>query len=171
HEAKKDSVVVEAPADQVVGSTMLSEADRRALKDQENARIAAALSGGQSAVGTQVGAGGVHTPAIQPQPPLTQQGEMRIDQQGQQPPMSHVQPQAPAEADQAKVQGLEKQMERIMTAWGMDAAGGQRTLSTYVREPNKASGASDAQGGQQSAGGTTSQRPANDLMIVKAYEQ
>lgn len=171
HEAKKDSVVVEAPADQVVGSTMLSEADRRALKDQENARIAAALSGGQSAVGTQVGAGGVHTPAIQPQPPLTQQGEMRIDQQGQQPPMSHVQPQAPAEADQAKVQGLEKQMERIMTAWGMDAAGGQRTLSTYVREPNKASGASGAQGGQQGAGGTTSQRPANDLMIVKAYEQ
>lgn len=172
HEEKKTSAIVEAPADQPVVNGMLSQADREALRAQENARIASALSGGQSAVGT--GAGAVQTPAIQAtQAPLTQQGEMRIDQQDQQPPMSQAQAQAPAGPDEAKMRGLESQMNRMMTAWGMGGDNGaQRTLSTYVREPSK--GATNAAGGQanqQVNGTSSSQRPANDLMVVKAYEQ
>lgn len=172
-EQKKASVIVEAPADQPVAHGMLSQADREALRAQENARIASALSGGQSAVGT--GAGVVQTPAIQAtQAPLTQQGEMRIDQQGQQPPMSQVQAQVPAGLDEARMRGLESQMNRMMTAWGMGSGdgGAQRTLSTYVREPSKtANSAGAGQASQQNNGSSQNARPANDLMIIKAYEQ
>lgn len=172
NEQKKASSIVEAPPEQPVAGGMLSQADRDALKAQENARIAAALSGGRSAVGTQVG----QTPsqasvAQQPNVPAPQQGAVRLDQQ--QPPMSQAHAAPAAGLDEAKVHGLEQQMQRMMTAWGMGADGGaQRSLSTYIREPSKASNATTGQVGQQTSGANTSQqRSPNDLMVVQAYEQ
>lgn len=171
-EQKKESVIVEAKSDQPVATGMLSEADRAAMKGEENARIAAALAGGQSAVGNQVGAGTVQ-PNMQPaqQQPLTQQGEMRVDQHAQQPAYSQAPAQAaPASPDQEKLKGLESQMNTLMTAWGMGQGDGQRTLSAYVRESRKGgNGAADGQSNQDSARAST-QRPANDLMVVKAYD-
>jgi len=179
-EEKKASTIVQAPAEQPVASGMLSQAERDALKAQENARIATALSGGQSAVGAQVGAGAstVQAPANQQptQAPLTQQGETRIDQRGQQQqPQQAAQqaPQPPAGPDEARLKGLESQMQRMMTAWGMGGDNGaQREFSTYVREAGKGASASGgAQANQQAGNSGGGQRPANDVMVVKAYEQ
>jgi len=171
-EEKKASVIVEAKSDQPVASGMLSETDRAAMKTQENARIAAALAGGQSAVGSQVGAGAVQ-PNMQtsaPQQPATQQGEVRVDQHAQQQAATQAPAQAaPAGPDQAKLKGLEDQMNSLMTAWGMGQGEGQRTLSTYVRDTRKSSGGS-AQASQEGSGQLSTQRPANDLMVVKAYD-
>lgn len=177
-EVKKASLIVEAPADQPVANGMLSQTDRDALKAQENARINAALSSGHSAIGAEVVAPMVQTPAIQQTgAPLTQQGPVRLDQQAQQPPMSQSNgsaPPGPMGPDEAKMKGLESQMQRLMGAWGMGSgdAGGQRALSTYVREPGKsAAGGAGAQSGQQANAASASQRAANDLMVVKAYDQ
>lgn len=177
-EEKKASVIVESKADQPVVTGMLSEAERAALAKMENERIAAALTGGQSAVGNQVGAGAVQQnidgaqQPQQPQQPLTGQGEVRVDQR--------VQPSAPADQapaqpsqtgpDQERLKGLENQMNSMMAAWGIGQGDGQRTLSTYVRDSRKSGSASDSQGGQGSAGQAPTQRPANDLMVVKAYD-
>lgn len=174
NEQRKASSVVEAPPEQPVAGGMLSQADRDALKAQENARIAAALSGGRSAVGTQVGQAPSQAPATQqPNVPAPQQGAVRLDQQ--QPPMSQAHAAQAAAPDEAKLHGLEQQMQRMMTAWGMGGAdgGAQRTLSTYIREPSKASNAAAGQMGQQQANGASmnQQRSPNDLMVVKAYEQ
>lgn len=173
NEQKKASSIVEAPAEQPVAGGMLSQADRDALKAQENARIAAALSGGRSAVGTQVGPTPSQSPATQqPNVPAPQQGAVRLDQQ--QPPMSQAHAAPAAGPDEAKLHGLEQQMQRMMTAWGMGGAdgGAQRSLSTYIREPSKASNAAAGQAGQQTNGtNMNQQRSPNDLMVVKAYEQ
>lgn len=178
-EEKKASSIVQASSDQPVAAGMLSQADRDALKSQENARIAAALSGGQSAVGAQVGTGGATVQTSAPQQastPLTQQGEQRIDQRAQQsqPPQqqaSQTAPQQPAGPSEAKMKGLESQMQRMMTAWGMGPeTGAQRGSSTYVREVAK--GGNAATGNQAAQQGSTSgsnQRQADDLMVVKAY--
>jgi hypothetical protein len=172
-EEKKASTIVEAPADQPVVKGMLSQADREALRAQENERIANALSGGQSAVSN--GTGVIQTPAIQAaQAPLTQQGEVRIDHQAQQPPISQAVVQVPAAPDEAKMRGLESQMSRMMTAWGMGAGEGsaQRTLSTYVREPSKsANSAAVGPASQQNSISSQNARPASDVMVIKAYEQ
>lgn len=178
HEEKKASTIVQAPPEQPVAAGMLSQADRDALKAQENARIATALSGGQSAVGAQVGAGAspVHAPPNQQtsSAPLTQQGEVRLDQRGQQPVNSQASPQQPPAApDQEKMRGLESQMQRMMSAWGMGSDNGTpRGASTYVREVAKAANSVGGNQAIQQAGNTSAtQRPANDVMIVKAYEQ
>lgn len=172
NEQKKASSIVEAPPEQPVAGGMLSQADRDALKAQENARIAAALSGGRSAVGTQVGSTPSQPPMTQqPNVPAPQQGAVRLDQQQ---PMSQAHAATPAAPDEAKLHGLEQQMQRMMTAWGMGGAdgGAQRTLSTYVREPSKASNTTGGQVGQQANGvNMNQQRSPNDLMVVKAYEQ
>jgi hypothetical protein len=173
-EKKKASAIVEAKSDQPVTNGMLSESDRAAMATQENARIAAALAGGQSAVGNQVGSGAVQ-PNMQPsvaQPqPLTQQGVMRVDQHAQQAPAAPAPVQtAPAGPDQDRLKGLENQMNSMMTAWGMGQSDGQRTLSTYVREVRKSSNGSAPQANQDGAGQASTQRPANDLMVVKAYD-
>ncbi|MFC5511063.1 hypothetical protein ACFPOU_07980 [Massilia jejuensis] len=172
-EEKKASAIVESKSDQPVVTGMLSEADRAAMAKQENERIAAALTGGQSAVGNQVGAGAAQ-PNMQgtQQQPITQQGEMRVDQYAQQPaPAAQAPAQtAPAGTDQDRLKGLEKQMDSMMTAWGMGQGDGQRTLSTYIRDSRKSGNASDSQGGQGNAGQASTQRPANDLMVVEAYD-
>jgi len=170
-EDKKASMIVEAKTDRPVANGMLSESDRAVMATQENARIAAALAGGQSAVGNQVGANAVqpNMQASAPQQPHTQQGEVRVDQRAQpQPPGPAPMQATPAAADQDRLKGLENQMNSLMTAWGMGQGEGQRTLSTYVRDGGKAS--SSAQTGQDNAGQVSAQRPANDLMVVKAYE-
>lgn len=178
-EEKKASSIVQAPGDQPVAAGMLSQADRDALKAQENARIAAALSGGQSAVGAQVGAGATTVQTSAPQQtstPLTQQGEQRIDQHAQQPQSQQQQqasqsaPQQPSNPSE-KLKGLESQMQRMMTAWGMGSDNGaQRGSSTYVREVAKSGNtAAGNQSAQQGNSSGSSQRPANDLMVVKAY--
>lgn len=177
NEQKKASVIVEAPPEQPVAGGMLSQADRDALKAQENARIAAALSGGRSAVGAQVGSTSTPTQAPvnqQPNVPAPQQGAVRLDQQ--QPPMSQANAAPAAGPDEAKLHGLEQQMQRMMTAWGMGADGGaQRTLSTYIRETSKGSNSTAGQTGQmgQQVNGANmnQQRSPNDLMVVQAYEQ
>lgn len=173
NEPKKASSIVEAPPEQPVAGGMLSQADRDALKAQENARIAAALSGGRSAVGTQVGTTPTQAPAAQqPNVPAPQQGAVRLDQQ--QPPISQVHAAPAAGPDEAKLRGLEQQMQRMMTAWGMGGAdgGAQRTFSTYIREPSKGSTATAGQAGQQPNGASMNQqRSPNDLMVVQAYEQ
>lgn len=172
-EEKKKSAIVESKSDQPVVTGMLSEADRAAMSKQENERIAAALTGGQSAVGNQVGAGTAQ-PNMQgaQQQPLTQQGEMRVDQHVQQqaPAVQAPAQTAPAGPDQDRLKGLEKQMDSMMTAWGMGQGDGQRTLSTYIRDSRKSGNASDSQGSQGNAGQASTQRPANDLMVVKAYD-
>jgi len=179
-EEKKASSIVQASSDQPVAAGMLSQADRDALKTQDNARIAAALSGGQSAVGAQVGAGATTVQTSAPQQagtPLTQQGEQRIDQRAQQSQpqqqqqASQVAPQQPAGPSEAKMKGLESQMQRMMTAWGIGSDNGaQRGSSTYVREVAKSGNAGAGnQAAQQGSGTSTNQRPANDLMVVKAY--
>lgn len=178
-EEKKASSIVQATADQPVAAGMLSQADRDALKAQENARIAAALSGGQSAVGSQVSAGATSFQTAAPQQasaPLTQQGEVRIDQhapQSQPQQTSQPAPQQPAGPSEAKVKGLESQMQRMMTAWGMGSDNGaQRGSSAYVRDVAKSANAAAAsQSVQQGSGAGSKQRPADDVMIVKAYEQ
>lgn len=169
-EEKKASVIVESKSDQPAVTGMLSEADRAAMAKQENERIAAALTGGQSVVGNQVGAGAAQ-PNVQPaQQPLTQQGEMRVDQHAQQAPAAQAAAQsAPASPDQERLRGLENQMNSMMTAWGMGQGDGQRTLSTYVRDGRKSEG-SATQRSQGGSGQATTQRPANDLMVVKAYD-
>lgn len=169
-EEKKASVIVESKSDQPAVTGMLSEADRAAMAKQENERIAAALTGGQSVVGNQVGAGAAQ-PNVQPaQQPLTQQGEMRVDQHAQQAPAAQAAAQsAPAGPDQERLRGLENQMNSMMTAWGMGQGDGQRTLSTYVRDGRKSEG-SATQRSQGGSGQATTQRPANDLMVVKAYD-
>lgn len=178
-EDKKASVIVEAKPDQPVATGMLSEADRAAMAKDENARIAAAIAGGQSAVGTEVGAGTVQ-PNMQPNgaaqsgAPLTQQGEMRVDQYAQQPPAGQAPAQAPAPGpDQEKLKGLESQMNSMMTAWGMgQGEGGQRALSTYVRDSrNSGSRSAGMQANQEGSGQASGQRSADDLMVVKAYDQ
>lgn len=170
---KKASVIVESKSDQPVVTGMLSEADRAAMAKQENERIAAALTGGQSAVGNQVSAG-VAQPNMQgaQQPPLTQQGEMRVDQHAQQQAPAAQAPaqSAPAGPDQERLKGLEKQMDSMMTAWGMGQGDGQRSLSTYVRDSRKSGNATDSQGGQGNTVQASTQRPADDLIFVKAYD-
>lgn len=172
-EDEKASVIVESKSDQPVVTGMLSEADRAAMAKQENERIATALTGGQSVVGNQVGAGAAQ-PNMEPtqQQPYTQQGEMRVDQHAQQQaPAAQAPAQtAPAGPDQERLKGLENQMNSMMTAWGMGQGDGQRTLSTYIRESRKSGNASDSQGSQSSAGQSSTQRPADDLMVVKAYD-
>ena len=171
-EEKKASVIVESKSDQPVVIGMLSEADRAAMAKQENERIAAALTGGQSAVSNPVGAGAAQ-PNVQPaqQQPLTQQGEMRVDQHAQQAPASQAPAQsAPAVPDQERLRGLENQMNSMMVAWGMGQGDGQRTLSTYVRDGRKSGEDSATQRNQGGAGQASTQRPANDLMVVKAYD-
>lgn len=171
-EEKKASAIVESKSDQPVVTGMLSEADRAAMAKQENERIAAALTGGQSAVGNQVGAGAAQPNMQGAQQQLTQQGEMRVDQHAQQQaPAAQAPAQtAPAGPDQERVKGLENQMSSMMTAWGMGQGDGQRTLSTYIRDSRKSGNASDSQGSQGNAGQASTQRPANDLMVVKAYD-
>ncbi|MDK6076224.1 DotG/IcmE/VirB10 family protein [Massilia varians] len=169
-EEKKPSNVVEAPAEAIPG-TMLSEADREELRKQENARIAAALSGGQSAIGNTPPVSTVSTPSIQQQP-----SEVRLDQQPQQPPVSpnSAPTQAAASTDQAKVEALEKQMNRIMDAWGVGGGSGQRVLSTYVREPSKTNSGSGNGNGARGAveqGNGGAQHDSDDVMVIKAYEQ
>lgn len=177
-EEKKASSIVQAPSEQPVAAGMLSQADRDALKAQENAKIATALSGGQSAVGAQVGAGATSVQAPAPQQasaPLTQQGEVRLDQRAQQSPPQQqawqAAPQQPAGPSEAKMKGLESQMQRMMTAWGMGSeSGAQRGSSMYVREVAKSSNAAAGnQSAQQGNSSGSNQRPADDLMIVKAY--
>lgn len=87
--------------------------------------------------------------------------------------MSQATPQQPAGPDEAKLKGLESQMQRMMSAWGMDGDNGTpRELSTYVREAGKGSGGSvGGQANQQASNSNGNQRPANDVMVVKAYEQ
>ncbi|MBY0240020.1 MAG: hypothetical protein K2X55_11965 [Burkholderiaceae bacterium] len=177
-EVSKPSSIVQVAADQPVAAGMLSQADRDALKAQENARIAAALSGGQSAVGTQVGAGATTVQTSvhqQANGPLTQQGEVRLDQRGQQAQQqtSQAAPQQPDGSSEAKSKGLESQMQRVMMAWGMGADNGaQRGNSTYVREVARSGPAAVGnQPAQQGSGGGSNQRPANDVMVVKAYDQ
>lgn len=178
-EERKASSIVQAPSDQPLAAGMLSQADREVLKAQENSRIAAALSGGQSAVGTQVGSGAATVETAAPQQttaPLTQQGEIRLDQHA---PQSQVQqttpaaPQQPAGPSEAKMKGLESQMQRMMTAWGMGAeSGGQRGSAAYVRDVAKSGNtAAASQAAQQASDVNSKQRPAGDLMVVKAYEQ
>lgn len=170
-EEKKASSVVEAPA-QAIPGTMLSEADREALRKQENAHIAAALSGGQSAIGSAPAVSPAQTPAIQ-----LQQGEVRLDTQPQQPPISPnpaaAQQQANVPTNDAKTEALSKQMNQLMDAWGIGggSGGGQRVLSTYVREPSKASGAASGGQGAQNQGTQGTQRDSDDVMVIKAYEQ
>lgn len=167
-EERKASSVVEAPAQPIPG-TMLSEADREELRKSENARIAEALSGGQSAIGNAPALSQVQTPAIQ------QQGDVRLDTQPQQPPISQSQAPAQAQADtspdRARTEALSKQMNQLMDAWGIGGgSGGQRVLSSYVREPSKATVVAGGQGAQeQGAQGT--QRDSDDVMVIKAYEQ
>jgi hypothetical protein len=176
---KKQSVIVEGRSDAPVGTGMLSEADRAALKQEDNTRIAAALTGGQSAVGTNVGAGTVQPDmqqmaAQQSAAPLTQQGEMRVDQHGQQRTAGQAQVQtAPAGPDQEKLRGLEDQMTRMMTAWGLgQGEGGQRALSTYVRDTRvSGNGSTRGQAEQDGSEQNSRQRRADDLMVVKAYDQ
>lgn len=176
-EDKKASVIVEASSDRpVVNGMMLSEDDRAALSRTENARIASALSGQQSAIGTAAQPGAAQPIIAQPQAnaPLTEQGEVRLNQQQMSQPMS-VQapaPAAPPGPDESKMKGLESQMSSMMAAWGMNAAdGGQRTLSTYVREARKSGNAAGGnQSNQDRASQSSGQRAANDLMIVKAYD-
>ena len=175
-EDKKASVIVEARSDQPAVNGMLSETDRAALKTQENARIAAAVAGHQSAVGTAVEPGAAQPISAQPQTnaPLTQQGEVRLNQP-QQPSQSNggqaPAPSAPAGPDESKMKGLESQMTSMMAAWGMNAGeGGQRTLSTYVRDSRKGGNSPTGNQTNQEGGNRASgQRAANDLMIVKAY--
>ncbi|MFJ1470244.1 DotG/IcmE/VirB10 family protein [Massilia orientalis] len=176
-EEKKASSIVQAPSEQPVGAGMLSQADRDALKAQENARIGAALSGGQSAVGAQVGAGATSVQISAPQQasaPLTQQGEVRLDQHAQQSQpqqqASQAAPQQPPGPSEAKTKGLESQMLRMMTAWGMGSdSGTQRGSSMYVREVKSGNAAAGNQSAQQGNSSGAIQRPANDLMVVKAY--
>lgn len=146
-EERKASSVVEAPA-QPIPATMLSEADREELRKNENARIAEALSGGQSAIGNAPAVSQVQTPAIQ------QQGDVRLDTQPQQPPISQSQAPAQAQADtspdRARTEALSKQMNQLMDAWGIGGgSGGQRVLSSYVREPSKATVVAGGQGAQE----------------------
>lgn len=171
-EEKKASVIVESRSDQPVVTGMLSEADRAAMAKQENDRIAAALAGGQSVVGNQVGTGAAQPSMQGAQQQINQQGELRVDQQPQlQAPVAQPSAQTvPAGPDQERLKGLEKQMEAMMTAWGMGQGDGQRTLSTYVRDSRKSGNAPDSQVGQGNSGQASTQRPANDLMIVKAYD-
>lgn len=175
-EDKKASVIVEARSDQPAVNGMLSEADRAAISQQENARIAAALSGQQSAVGTAVQPGAVQPITAQPQAnaPFTEQGEVRLNQQQTSQPNGGQAPAptAPQGPDESKMKGLESQMNSMMAAWGMNAGdGGQRTLSTYVRESRKnGNGASGNQSNQEGGSRVSGQRAANDLMIVKAYD-
>lgn len=177
-EEKKASSIVQASSEQPVVAGMLSQADREALKAQENARIAAAVSGGQSAVGVQVGAGAASVQTSAPQQvstPLTQQGEVRLDQRAQQSQPqqqgSQAAPQQPAGPSEAKMKGLESQMQRMMTAWGMGSENGaQRGSSMYVREaPKSGNTVAGNQSAQQGNSSGSNQRPADDLMIVKAY--
>lgn len=175
-EDKKASVIVEARSDQPAVNGMMSEADRAAISRQENARIAAALSGQQSAVGAAVQPGAAQPISAQPQTnaPLTQQGEVRLNQQQPSPPNGGQAPapSAPAGPDESKMKGLESQMTSMMAAWGMNAGeGGQRTLSTYVRDSRKGgNGAAGNQPTQEGSSRASGQRAANDLMIVKAYD-
>ncbi|MGX9718280.1 hypothetical protein ACWYXJ_29055 [Janthinobacterium lividum] len=176
---KKVSTINEVQPDRSVVNGMLSQDDRAALAQQENARVAAALTGGQSVITNSVDPHGVQvtgqTQSAQqtPNPGFTQQGETRLDQ-----PHAGGGPQTQAQTptvgtDEAKLKGLESQMQNMMSAWGMaPSEGGQRTLSTYVREKTKVAVENGAPGqtGQQ-VGATSSQRSASDLMVVKAFDQ
>lgn len=188
-EAQKASTITIVDSNRPVMSGMLSDEERKKMREAEEAKIAQALRDGKSyASSSQQAPANV---MIVPDPNMatvrdpnsmgnagTQQapqGDVRLN--ASQPAVVNAPAQAPT-IDESRAKGLEDQMVSMMRAWGMGAsADGKQQLSAYVRDSGARTAASGLQSQSSSQTGQSGGREARSgaagagAVVVAAFEQ
>ncbi len=178
-ETKKASAINIVDSNRPVMGGMLSEEDRRKIREAEDAKMAKALRDGSSYAGAPPPV--VTNASLVPDPNISSihdpgnigaqanqragQGEVRLNQV--QPAVVNAVPPAP---DEARSKGLEEQMSSMMRAWGVGQGGENKQLSAYIRETPGRGAANAAQTAQTAQAATTQQRATGDV-VVAAFEQ
>lgn len=167
---------------QPVQNGMLSQSDRAALQQAEDARIEEAKKRGQSMVANDIGPSSATLVTGQPGTPGNMQGrrpgemassEVRLNQNSQ---VQSASP--PPQIDEKKLAGLQDQMSRMMVSWGMASGEGgqQRKMSEYVREaPPKtqanAGAQTNPQGQQANSAGNNTPKDEDDAVVITPYAE
>ncbi|CAN7752765.1 hypothetical protein [Duganella sp. LjRoot269] len=187
-EAGKASSITPSKDEQPVGTGMMSTTERATLQAQEQARLADAQAKGQSALGNDMAQSGVTLGHGQGQVSnnngapaagvangeVPRRGEQRLDQQ--QGASSQASGEAGRAAD-AKVGQLATQMDFMMQAWGLKAAGqqdgGAKTMSRYSRSMGTQNAAQPGQQVAANGAGQAAQagHDPSEVPVIGAYQQ
>lgn len=190
-EAGKASSITPSKDEQPVGTGMMSTTERATLQAQEQARLADAQAKGQSALGNDMAQSGVTLGHGQGQVlnnngapaagvsngEVPRRGEQRLDQQ--QGASSQASSEAGRAAD-AKVGQLATQMDFMMQAWGLKAAGqqdgGAKTMSKYSRSMGTQNAAQPGQqvaanGAGQAGQAAQAGHDPSEVPVIGAYQQ